>query len=108
MAKQKKKKVYDADFKAKAVARALKAKETGEESIEAIANELGIHGSNIHNWITAAKKASGVTEPANGKAKRKTADLRGTDLNSLSRELVQAMDRVSAIKKRMRKLLEAD
>lgn len=108
MVKKKKQATYTNDFKATTVARALKAKETGEESISAIAAELGIWDANIHNWIKAAKKANGVTEPANGKAKRKTVDLRGSDLAALSRELTQAMDRVTALKKRMRKLLDTD
>ncbi len=100
MAKKSKAGRYAADYKAKLVARALKAKETGEESIEAIAKEEGIHGSNIHNWIAAAKKANGTPAEAEPAKKPKKDDIK-----SLSRELVDAMDRVTSIKKKMRKLL---
>lgn len=100
--KKKAHKHYSADYKAKLVARALKAKETGEESIEAIAAAEGIHGTNIHNWIKAAKQANGSAEPGKPGPKSKS------NLKALSKELSEAMDRVSAIKKQMRKLLADD
>ena len=104
VAEKKKGRHYPVDYRAKLVARALQAKESGEESIEDIARAEGIHGSNIHNWIKAAQKANVAPK----EAKAKAGDLRSGDLNSLARELAQAMDRVSAIKKRMRKLLGSD
>lgn len=104
MAKKKAKNArYPVEYKAKLVARALKAKETGEESIEDIAKSEGIHGSNIHNWIAAAKKANGSPGKTTGKADGKAPTIR-----SLSKELEEALDRAKAIKKQLRKLLDVD
>lgn len=88
------------DYKAKIVARALQGKESGAESVEDIANAEGIWSTNIHNWIKAAKKANGT--PAETEASKKP---KKDDIKSLSRELVEAMERVTSIKKKMRKLL---
>lgn len=93
---------YTDEYKATIVARALKAKETGEESIEDIAEAEGIWSTNIHNWTKAAKAANGAAKPESKEAKSKV------NLRTLSKELTEAMDRVSAIKKQMRKLLGDD
>ncbi len=100
MAKKTKTGRFSEEYKAKMVARALQAKESGAESIEDIAEAEGIWSTNIHNWIRAAKKANGT--PAEAKPAKKP---KKDDIKSLSRELVEAMERVTSIKKKMRKLL---
>jgi transposase-like protein len=102
-AKKDKRGHYAPEFKAQIVARALKARETGEETIENIANEIGVWGTNIHNWIKAAKQSNGASSKA-----EKTEVPKKSDLKTLSRELAEAMDRVASIKKKMRKLLDVD
>jgi transposase-like protein len=91
---------FTKDYKAKIVARVLKGQDTGEESVPSIAASEELAPSTIYNWVKDAKKAAGV-QPKRG-------DIKSADLGSLSRELTQAMDRVAAIKKRMRKLLGDD
>lgn len=99
MAAKKKRKKWSKDEKARIVARALKAVEAGE-AIRSIAAEEGLSDSGLYYWINQAKQANGA--PAT-EEKRKPSDLK-----SLSRELAEAMDRVTMLKKRMRKLLGAE
>jgi transposase-like protein len=100
--KQKTKRSFTPDYRARIVARALQAKETGSESVLAIAKAEGIRDSNIHNWVKAAKKANGATaadDTATEKPKAKA------DIKSVSRELSDAMQHVEALKKKLRKML---
>lgn len=74
--------VYDSDYKAEIVARALR----GAETINAIATSEGMSPSNITNWIKAARKAGGARAPAKKKLSRASSS--GSDLQSLSRDLI--------------------
>lgn len=86
---------YTPEFKAKAVARGLKAKENGE-TILSIAADLGTDPSNIHNWIRAAKQQSGAGRPGKG------------DLRAVTSELEQALANVARLKSKLRKMLGDD
>ncbi len=100
-----KQKRYDAEFKARVVARALKARESGEETIGAVAKAEGTSEQIIYTWIKQAKASNGASPvEASAKPGRKSAG----DLKSITRELSEAMDRVSKLKKQMRKLLGDD
>lgn len=106
MAAKKKRKKWSKDEKARIVARALKAVEAGE-AIRGIAAEEGLSDSGLYYWVNQAKgiarKANGAPTEAVATSKRQPSDLK-----SLSRELAEAMDRVTLLKKRMRKLLGAE
>lgn len=104
MAKKDKRGRYDADYKAKIVARALQAKESGSETIGAIAESEGLYETTIYNWLAAVRKSNGAVATS-AKGDKVTSKGKGGDIKTLSRELVEAMERVSSIKKRMRKLL---
>jgi len=104
MAKKKKKWTqYTDEYKAQIVARALKGRESGKESVATIAVSEGLHRVNIDNWIKAAKKADGAPGKTTGKA-----DSKAPSIKSLSRDLTEAMSRVVTIKKQLRKLLDVD
>ncbi len=97
---------YDAEYRAKIVARALEAIEK-KESVSAIAKSEGLYDSNIWNWIKAAKKANGAL-PAESREENRSKPgrkPRGT-IESLSRELSEALARVDTLKVKLRKLLE--
>lgn len=85
MAKKKRNK-YPKDYKAGVLKRVREARRTGSESIEAIAKDLKINATNIHNWLRekdgkprreASKKARArVTNGANGHAVRRSVTKR--------------------------------
>jgi transposase-like protein len=89
---------YADEYKATIVARALKARDTGDETIKAIADAESIHETLIYNWLNATKKTNGAS-PSAATSKPKS------DIKSLSRELSEAMEHVSKLKTRLRKLL---
>ena len=95
--KRKEGKRYTPEYKAKVVARVLKAKDTGNETITAIAIDEKLNETAIYNWLKQAKSE------ANGKAKTKSKErvlsndkpkdsermpLKITGLTPLIRELV--------------------
>lgn len=102
MAKKKSRKLQTPEFKAKAVARALQAKETGSETIGAIAKDIGVSEQSVYAWIKKAKEQN-APKPAKGAEPKEKATIK-----SLSRELADALEKVSAIKKRLRKMLGDD
>lgn len=104
-AKKKKKrthKTFDAAFKAKVVARALAAQESGEESVRDIGHDVGTTDASIYSWIKAAKAANGAAKPADKGRKPRVG---GGDIQTVSRELASAMEHVAKLKKRLRKML---
>jgi|ERR1044071_7596217 transposase-like protein len=94
---------YTPEYRAQLVARALKARETGSEAISGIESSESLPRGTIFNWIKSAQKKNGTPVPA-----AKADKPRKSDLKTLSRELVEAMERVTVIKKKMRKLLDVD
>jgi transposase-like protein len=103
--KKKKRPAFDAAFKAKAVARALAARESGEESVRDVGHDLGVTDASIYQWIKAAKAANGAASPA---AKGRKSSGAGGDIQSVSRELASAMEHVAKLKKKLRKMLGED
>lgn len=104
--KKKTRAAYDDSFKARVVARVRAAKQTGSESVQAIADDLGIHRGNIDNWVKAGK-AKRTAGPAKKKASRRApTPANGSDLAALTRDLDAALANVSAIKKALRAMLE--
>jgi transposase-like protein len=96
---------YDDDFRAKTVARFLKAKESGEETVEAIVADLGITSASLYTWVRKAKAANGAA-PAASSA---TAKGKGKgDLKSVTKQLSEAMEHVAKLKKQLRKMLGDD
>jgi transposase-like protein len=98
---------FPLEYREKIVARVLKGRETGEENGSTISRAEGLSESLVSLWVRRHLEANGKFTPdarrSNGKS-----DGSGGDLKSLARELAEAMDRVTSIKKRMRKLLGAD
>jgi transposase-like protein len=105
--KTKKRTTYDAAFKAGVVKRALEAKRSGGETVEAIAKDLGIARANIDNWLKVAKAKRASPVKTVGKKGNGAAALPaiGTSISALSRDLDAALANVSAIKKRLRAML---
>jgi transposase-like protein len=68
-AAKRKRKTYPDDYKAAIVKRALEAKESGKETILAIAKEQHLRDGHIHQWIRAAK-ATKKPRAAKKKARR--------------------------------------
>lgn len=107
MGKKKKQRrtLWSDDVKARVVARFLKAKESGEETVEAIVADEGITAASLYAWVKKAKEANGAAPaagPATPKAKGKG------DLKSVTRELSEAMEHVAKLKKQLRKMLGDD
>lgn len=100
--KKKTRKTFDAAFKAKAVARALAAQESGSESVREVARDLEITDASIYQWIKAAKEANGAAKPADKGRKPRGG---GGDIQTVSRELASAMEHVAKLKKKLRKML---
>ncbi len=108
-AKKNKRGRYEADYKAKVVARVLKARETGAETIGAIAEAEGLYETTIYNWLSAAKKDAAKSNGASvGATKGKPGPIPKSDMKTLTRELADAMDRVALLKKRLVKMLAND
>src|SRR4030095_205248 len=106
VAKKNKRGRYEADYKAKVVARALKARETGSETIGAIAEAEGLYETTIYNWLSAAKKQAPKSNGASTETvKRKSGPTPKSDMKALTRELADAMDRVALLKKRLVKMV---
>lgn len=98
---------YDDVFKAGVVKRALEAKQTGDETIQAIAKDLGISRANLDNWVRRAKTKRPKSKARANKGNGSPAlPANGTSLSALSRDLDAALANVSAIKKRLRAMLE--
>lgn len=56
-AKKKARRKFDEDYKAKVVERVLRARESGKETLRAIAEDIKVSEGNISNWVKAAQRA---------------------------------------------------
>jgi transposase-like protein len=101
---------YTDEFKAKVIARVLKAKESGEETVTAIATDEKVTETAIYGWLKRAREeAKGKTNGASTEVVgRKPGRLPKSDMKTLTRELADAMDRVAVLKKRLVKMLTND
>lgn len=66
---------YPKDYKREVIKRVREAQKTGSESIEAIAKDLKINATNIHNWLRGAK---GKPKAGKKKARRTNGVARAT------------------------------
>lgn len=87
------------DVRAKAVARALKAQETKEETVADVAGAFGVSSTILYKWMQRARAEANGAAVAAGKAKP------GKDIASVSKQLAVAMEEVTKLKKQLRKLL---